>query len=986
MTNRKAGRLALLLASTVLGTGLANAQTATSPEQGGSPQPASPSRKIVSDQVTTGTATSNSPTPGAAEIIVTGSRIISSGIKAPTPVTVVSTAELLKKAPESISAGLYTLPQFKMTSGTSVTSAQAGTPSAGNYLNLRGLGAIETLVLVNGQRLPPTSFAGTVDANIIPQALIQRVDVVTGGASAAYGSDAVAGVVNFILDTKFNGIKGSAQYGLSSRADDHQTKFNIAVGHTYLDGRLHLEASFDYFNQPGISNNGARPYGGNYTGGWVETGNGTQANPYTPVYNVRIANGTYGTLILSGQNAAGGATPFTLNGYTFGPGGTYYKADLGTPTGTANFNVGGRDTAVAFGTTLTSALTTKQGFARADYDFGSDLHGFLQGSYTSSDNRYVTVGAGTQLGSFRIFSDNAFLPADVSNAMIAQGVSSFVAGRVEADQQPKTAYTNNQSWTVLGGLDGKLKNFKWNLNFSQGESILNMRHEGNFDQSKWFAALDAVRGPGGNIVCRITLTNPGLQDNCVPWNPFGNGSPSAASYAYFQTESRYRVKNVQSDIAASISGALFDLPAGAVNLALGGEYRHQSLDQTSNANPSVPIDLTGLRTYASTYNLTFNSTNVGKSHGAQSVKEAFAELAIPVLHDKAFFKSLDLSAAARYTDYSVSGGIWAWKGGFSWAPVQQLRFRGTYSQDIRAPTLYELFAGTSSVRGTFADIHTGVNTNTITLSHGNPNLKAEMARTLTIGGVWQPEFLPRFSASLDYYHIKIKNQITSLTINDINQRCEDSGGTDPLCQYINRPGAFSDHSAANFPISISSVPFNQANLVTEGFDYELNYRIPMKPLFFEDASRIDLRLIGNYTPKLTTQSAPTAAPVQNAGVAAGNYGVPRHKFTASFQFTEGPLSFGLDVRYLGTMFYSLVPTQYYTNNRLAPVAYLGANVSYDFKVKGHQLTAFLTGNNLTDKFVLAPQVNAQPTEFYPSFQSQYDVVGAYFVGGIRFKI
>ncbi len=919
------------------------------------------------------------------DIVITGSRIVANGYSAPTPVTVVSATELLKLAPESLAAGLARLPQFSATTGTNVTSSQAGTPSAGNYLNLRGLGAIETLVLLDGQRLPPTSFDGTVDANIIPQALIQRVDVVTGGASAAYGSDAVAGVVNFILDKKFEGLKGSVQYGISGRGDDHQLKFGVAAGANFLDNRLHLEASFDSFYQPGIATNDARPFGGNFTGGYVETGNGSAANPYTPNYNVRIANGTYGTLVQSARNAAGQAVPFTLNGTTFDPGGGYHKADLGTPTGTTNYNIGGADTAVTFGTTLTSLLNSKQAFGRADYDFGSSIHGFVQGSYSDSYTRYVTVASGTQLGSFQIFSDNAFLPASFSQAMMAQGVASFVGGRVEADQTPKVVYTNNNALTILAGVDGKLfSDFKWNVNYSHGESDLRTRQTGNFYQPNWFAALDAVVGPQGNPVCRVTLTNPGLYPGCVPWNPFGNGSPSQASYNYFQRDSTFRVKTKQDDVAASLSGGLFDLPAGTVNIAAGGEFRHETLHETSNNDPSVPIDLTGLRAYTSPYNLTFNSTNVGKANGSESVEEGFAEIAVPILRDKPLVRSLDFNAAGRYTNYSVSGGIWAWKGGASWVPVDQLRFRGTYSQDIRAPTLYELFAGVSSTRGLFNDIHTNTNTNTIVLTQGNPDLKPEVARTFTIGGVWQPPFIPGFSVSVDYFSIQIKDQITRLSTTDLNQRCEDSGGTDPVCAFINRPFAFSNRTAANFPTNISQVPFNQASLVTKGIDYELNYRLRLGTVVSDDPSAIDLRLIGNYTPKLTSRSGPTTTPVQDAGV-AGTAGVPKNKFTVSAQFTEGPLSFGFDVRYIGVLHYSLVSTQFYTNNTLPAIAYLNANISYDIKVQDHPLTLYLTATNLTDKFAFAPQVNAQPTEFYPSFQSDYDVVGRYVAGGVRFK-
>ena len=884
------------------------------------------------------------------------------------------------------------------TAGTNVTSSQAGTPSAGNYLNLRRLGQKETLLLLDGQRLPPTSFDGSTDANIIPQALVQRVDVVTGGASAAYGSDAVAGVVNFVIDPAFKGLKASAQYGISSRNDDHQEKFSLAYG-TNLTERLHFELGLDYFYQPGIATNDQRPYGGNFTGGYVNVGANAARpcaagvcaeNAFTPIFNVRLANGTYGTLINSGRNSAGATVPFSLNLFTFEPtlsGGPVsafgaHKADLGTPTGTPNFNVGGADTAVTFGTTLTSSLRTKQGFGRLDYDFGGDIHGFVQGSYTDSDTYYVTVGAGTQFQSFQIFSDNAFLPAGVRSQMIAEGVNSFVASRVEADQDPKKVFTNNQAITALAGLRGPLGKFKYNLNYSHGMSILNTQHYGNFFQSRWFAALDAVRDPTGNIVCRVTLTNPGLYPGCVPWNPFGNGSPSRASYDYFQNlPSTYRVRQAQDAFAANITGPLFDLPAGAVNIALGAEYRLQQLNQTSNNDPSKPIDLTGLRTNANPYNLTFNSTNVGKAFGKQTIKEGYAEVAIPILRDQPFFHALDLNGAARYTDYSVSGGIWSWKAGVSWSPVEELRLRATLSRDIRAPNLYELFAGVSSTRGTFTDIHTGVNTNVIALTQGNTGLKPETARTFTAGAIFQPHFLHGFSVSVDYFRIELKNQITTLSTTDLNQRCEDSGGTDPVCAFIVRPLPFADRTVANFPTTISQVPFNQASLITQGIDYEINYRFPL------GAGQMGLRVLGNYTPVLTTRtsSAANVNPVLNAGVAGS--GPPRHKITGSIDYSIGGLHLGADVRYLDALFYTRQANVFVTNNRLPPVAYLNANISYDFDLGNKRtITVFASGTNLTDHFVFAPQNNAQPTEFYPSFQSQYDVVGRYLVVGARVRL
>ncbi|RAK61182.1 TonB-dependent receptor [Phenylobacterium hankyongense] len=912
------------------------------------------------------------------EVVVTGSRIVANGYTAPTPVTVVSTTELQKSAPESISAGLEKLPQFAATAGSNAQSTQAGTPSAGNYLNLRHLGSNENLVLLDGQRLPPTSFDGTVDTNIIPQALIQRVDIVTGGASAAYGSDAVSGVINFILDTKFNGLKGQVQTGISQYSDDEQFKFSLAGGTNFNDGKGHFEFSLDHFEQPGIKSNADRPNGADLGGGWVETGNGTASNPYTPTNNVRFGNATYGTFINSGSFAPGS----TINGvaccvgFAFMPDGTPYKPNMGTPTGTANFNVGGEG-GVAYGATLTSSLNTNQAFGRFDYELTPDIHAFSQFSFSEGDSEYVTVAAGTQLNAFKIYPDNAFLPASVAAAMTGP----FTASRIEADQPPKRAVTKNVVYTFLTGLTGKIGDYNWGINYSHGDSLLRTDHYGNFNQSHWYAALDAVKGPNGNIVCRTSITNPGLYPGCVPWNPFGNGAPSAAAYNYILGVSQFQVRNKQDDFAGQISGSVFELPAGPIQAAVGAEWRHQTLVEESNNDPSTPIDQTGLRTTVSPFVLTYNSTNVGKANGQESVKEAFVEVAVPILRDVPFAESLDLNGAARYTDYSVSGSVNTWKIGASWTPIHELRVRANLSQDIRAPTLYELFAGTSATRGTFNDIHTGANTNTITLSMGNPNLKPEIGRTTTLGVIWQPDYIPGFSASLDYFDLTIRGAITKLTTTDLNQQCENSHGTASICQYIVRPLPYSDTSAANFPTNLITVPFNQAMIYMHGIDYEANYRLPLDRFFSSSNARVDLRLIGNYTPSFKAQSGPGVAPVQEAGLVTF---IPKNKVNVGATYTDGPLSFGVQARYLGAVTRTTTPGVYYTDNKIPAVTYVDLNAAYDFEVRGHKFTAYANVTNLTNKFVFMPSTG-QPTEFYPSQQSLYDVVGRYYVAGLKFE-
>ena len=953
-------------------------------------------------------------------VVVTGSRIVSNGYQAPTPVTTVTAQDLTRATPESIPAGLQQLPQFSMTSGSNVASSQAGTPSAGNYLNLRGLGSIENLILLDGQRLPATSFNGTVDTNIIPQAFIQRVDVVTGGASAAYGSDAVSGVVNFILDKKFNGIKGQIQGGVSDYDDDAQLKLSVAGGTSLFDGRGHFEISYDHFQQPGIKcdrktpDDCSRPF----AYGNMLTGSGTKANPYTLSKNVSINNATFGTYINGAYNANGQkVNNFTYTGSQFGTGGVVEPFNPGNPTGTSNISTDG-DGAYSFGTTLTSALQTDQGYARFDYDITPDIHSHVSLIYSQSQTSYVTVASGTQFSAFNVFQDNAFLPTSVSQAMAAQGVAYFTASRVEADQTPKLVKTLNGVWIGSAGLDGSLGNWKWTVDYSHGDSQLRTDHYGNFIQSRWYAALDAVRDPStGNVVCRTTLTNPGLYPGCTPWNPFGVGSPSQASYNYVEGVSKYQVENRQDDVSGQISGPLFDLPAGTVNLATGFEYRYEQLKETSNNNPADPIDQTGFchavdATGAPTgapvtsaqcnaaagngivsstptpFLLTYNSTNVGKAAGNQSIEEGFLEFAVPVVKDLPYAEDIDLDLAYRFAQYSVSGSATTWKLGGNWQPFDELRIRTTLSRDFRAPTLYELFAGTSATRGLFDDaVHSGVQANTITLTQGNPDLKPEIGNTMTLGAVWTPDYVPGFSASLDYYAIKIDNEITQLPTLVLDSDCEASNGTSPLCTYINRPTPFSDHSEASFPTSITRLPFNQAYVTMNGWDLDMTENLPLDILFPTDANMV-FRFIGNYTPNYTTNAGSGAASIQNAGLngegAQSSLVMPKTRFNLSANYINGPLNLGVRIRYIGPTRYTNNPTLYYTNNEISQVAYVDLNASYDFTVDNHAFSAYAGIQNVGNKFVFVPNTG-QPEEFYPTQQELYDVVGRYYTFGIRFN-
>lgn len=918
------------------------------------------------------------------DIVVTGSRIVRNGYTAPTPVTVMAVEQLQQTAPGSVPDGLNQLPQFTVSSGTQNTGNQATSPNAGNYLNLRGLGSIRNLVLLDGQRIPPTSFQGTVDTNVIPSSLVSRVDVVTGGASAAYGSDAVSGVINFILDTGFTGIKGSTKVGISDYGDDLSSGFDIALGFD-VGERGHILLSADHYQRDGIPRNEDRPRGGD----WItQVGNGTAAAPYRNAGPVYYQTGTFGTLFPLGANFANN-TGNPLAGYHFLPDGSLVRFDPGvTPAGSSNVGIGG-DGSPSIGKTLTGSQVTDQLFGRFDYRLNDNVNFFAQLGFAQSENAFVTIGSGTQTNAFYIYADNPYLPTWAQTALNGYAGRDGVwgtaddrrvgGGRIHADQPFKELVSHNTAYTFLTGLQGNLGDYRWKATYAHGESLLRAAHSGNFDQQRYFASLDAVRDSRGNIVCNITVTHPGLMDDCRPINYFGQGRPSSDDWAWVSQTSKYRVSQDMDIFAAEISGDLFNLPAGPVSFATGAEWRTQSLNQVSNSDPSIATPTTGLRTNVAATINKYNSTNVGFAQGEYDVAEVFLETAVPLLADAPFAKALEVNGAVRYTEYSTSGGVTTWKVGLSYTPFEDLRFRYTKSRDIRAPTLYELFAGDQAARGGFFDALTGRNDNVITLSSGNPDLKPEIGDTYTVGAIYQPSFLSGFTMSADYFSIEISDAIANLNRDDANEECIATNGASPLCQYIIRPFPFGHTPVSdNFPLATRVVPYNQALASLRGVDYELSYNLPFTALGRN--GDLGLRLIGSYVPGRKSRSDINAAPVQNANVGIN----AKHRINLQANYREGPFSLVAQARYIGEMQRTRNPTIYYEEPNVPAVVYVDLTANYDFTVGENEFRAFLTINNAFDE--KPPLIgNGQPGQMYPTNQGIYDVVGPYYTVGLRFE-
>ncbi|RYE50585.1 MAG: TonB-dependent receptor, partial [Hyphomicrobiales bacterium] len=646
-------------------------------------------------------AQSNDPA-GAAErvtepndIVVTGSRIIRNGYNSPTPITVATTEQLIKAAPTNLPDALNQLPQFLNSGGPTRGNPQTVNSGAhGNLLNLRGVGPQRTLILMDGMRLPPTTYGGSVDTNIVPQLLIQRVDIVTAGVSAVYGSDAVAGVVNFVLDEKFEGLRAVGQQGITSRGDGRNYRLGVAGGFA-LGERARLLLSLERYKSKGFSTD-ARPknHGPYFAIGSTGVGApGSATNPFKIASDVHWLLGTEGGVALSG--------PFALTNFV-APG-SYRPINLGTPTGTPNFFIGGDAFAAPPGQTAARDLTTEQAFARLTYDLTGDVKAYAQFIGSQTRTSYVTLPNNAFYST--IFSGNAFLPAELQARLTATNTPGFAFSHIYSAEGNTPARERTRFYMGAVGLQGQIDSkFSWDLSYNYGHSQHIVKQDNSWEARRYAAAIDAVDEgvfnsgtANGNIVCRVTLTNPDVFPGCVPFNPFGPGASSPQARAFVdQGTPEYRAVISQHNVEGAISGELFELWAGPVSTSVGASYRRSKLTLAGNGDPSVNYNVPGVRGIPATQTRWMGTLNVGHAFGSQSVKEAFAEVVIPLLKDVPLVQSLDISGAARFTDYKTSGSVWTWKVGGTWRPIDDILFRATYSRDIRAPTLFDLYAGQSS--------------------------------------------------------------------------------------------------------------------------------------------------------------------------------------------------------------------------------------------------------------------------------------------------
>lgn len=903
-------------------------------------------------------------------VVVTGSRIGNPNFESPTPLTSVSTEDLALAAPTQIAEGIAQLPQFQNSVSTAGGAfGPANSQRFGNYLNLRGLGAQRVLVLQDGQRLQSTGNNGGVDATLIPQMLVSQVDVVTGGASAVYGSDAVSGVVNFILDKHMEGLKIQANAGATAGGDIVDTgrgaswRIGVAGGMSFLDDRLHIVASAEHYHTDPIF----RTEVPRIAEGRVLVGLGTAASPYYGIQNGRYSQvGSYG-FVLDGPLA--GQT-FTPNGQGLMP------YDQGVPTPTAGTSVGGDGTIFdPRGATQIARQTVNQVFIRPEFDFGNDIVGFLSVGYNTA------AYDGNTGPPFRrqtvIFADNAYLPASARSQLGSTPSFRIASNNPLAPGQ--WFYQDATSLRANVGLSGKLfSRFNWDIAY--GHDFNSFKSKAfDTNNAKYYAAVDAVRDANGNIVCRVSLTNPGLYPGCQPLKVFGAGQGGDAWY-YAMDYSFWTATNKMDDIIATVAGDLFELPAGPLSFAVGAEYRELSFKQITNSPPTVFPAFTGLRGVLPAFNLAHSTLNVGVGEGSENVTEVFGEVSAPVFKDTSF-GSLELNAAARVTDYSTSGSVTTWKAGGVYTPLEGLKLRATASRDIRAPTLFELFGGRQQAATPLADQLTGLNGVIQVVSGGNPDLTPEEADTMTAGFVFEPTFVPRLSLSVDYYSIDI-NQAIALpyAAADILNLCAASNYTGETCAYVERPLGPTNTTAGNFPTAIYTLNQNLAKQTVEGVDLEASYRFNLGP------GEVRLHGAANYLIKFDQTTSPTSGVGHRAGNADfANNPLPEWRGTLGAAYEVGGFSVGLQGRYIGSFARSAVQVYRADFAEIPSVWYTDLNASYRFEDAVGEPEFFVVVNNLLDEGPpLAPQLGG-PGLAVPWYAQVHDQRGRYVTAGIRAK-
>jgi outer membrane receptor protein involved in Fe transport len=1063
------------------------------------------------------------------EFVVTGSRLKASPNEtAPLPITTVDAAQLRALGNSDPTATLRQIPAL-LASGTVADSIERGAGGVGQAtLNLRQLGANRTLVLVDGYRhVSGVAGSQTVDVATIPNALIERVDVLTGGASAIYGADAVTGVVNYVLKKDFEGLNLDAQFGISDYGDGQTYRIEGAWGKNFADGRGNITFAAGYTkdtevgfqDRPFTANNGRGNNSTTYENPLKRFQKG-DINPATmPNFASYYSNANgllpFGFSIPTAAEFGGlfgGATPtaaeaalmaraagapsfvigarptFAISSYS----GLVFRRDFGffgadinnngigdceeSFVGLTGFGGGGCYVTTAGGgvkifqdgiistdqnqfggdgaaerPNLASLLPGSERIyanLRARYELSSAAEVFIDAKYTRNDavsrSEYNSF-----YDSLLIFADNPFIPAVLRPDAIEAG--GLRVSRDMTDLGDGIERARRETYRIVAGVRGEITphlNYELVANYGRTDNSVTDSNSVRFD--RLFAAIDVVTGANGQPTCRVntgnTTPHPGSQffpvirpgfftfrpddGTCVPANILAGPdgiSQAAANWITTPTTNRFRLEQtVITALFTGDTGGFLNLPGGAIQYAAGAEYRQEKSRSTFDPLVLGIIPQTGPANLVGQFvgstpganprpqSLIFDPSNRTNNAGGQfDVYEVFGEVKLPIVKDAPFAHELTVGAAGRYADYSTVGGAFTWNVNGTWAPIKDIKFRGTYSRAIRAPNISELFDPAQGATFRPADPCSIVNQNATPLRKqnciaaatalgianptqfinsytdpltarfggtigGNPNLQEEAATTWTVGTLIQPSFVPGLTLSADYYSIKINNAIANIPAQVIVNTCYDIAFPNQFCDLFSRnapttPGATSATQQNLFGFNSLNQRFlNFARIETAGVDFSVNYRFTLW-----DKNNIALGLNGNWTQKVNRFFDPSDLTKVNP--ALRELSVPEWSGVGSVTYNRGAVTLGYNVQYVQSTAAASAIEIERINTEFGPAGfapdYWIHNVNFNVDILEDRFSVYGGVNNLT---------NAQP---YLS-SSAYPVsgMGRFYFIGIRAKI
>ena len=996
-----------LLASSVFASAVLIALPAAAQQNPTTPA-CDPQRQDCSAQspgVVPGDTTTQATTPEAAgqDIVVTGSRIASPGAVSASPLQTIGAAQIRQQGAINIQEVLQLNPTFG-TPGISRTNSSFATQSAGvATVNLRNLGEDRTLVLVNGRRfVSGVPGSNAVDLNVIPTQFLDRVDVLTGGASAVYGSDAVAGVVNFIYKTKFDGVQLDGQFGISPQGDGADKQVNLLVGKNFADGRGNIMLFGGYSKQGTVLKRDRSTEAGSSAVDTTSLGGsitGNDADLFTP------------STLLSG----------------FIPGGRFYA---GAGDTRQRFSYGANNvltncTSVSCGGFNRSdfrylAVPVERYVAagRANFEVSPAVNVFLEGNFARTkvntviepfplDSKFGNTLASGQIPIQTVVGGvtyrNPFVPDAIFNAATdtnGDGLKDIFFDRRLSDFGPRTSSASRDLFRVAGGINGKVLDdrFSYEVYGIYGQTIEHQSGNGQFDSRRFAQALNSYRDPvTGTIQCADPAARAA---GCVPANIYGiNALAPAAGYLAVPVTLATRV--TQTVGGANVSGKLFSIfGADPIGISLGGEYRRETssnvfdllTQQGLNGNNALPA-----------------------TSGSFDVYEGFAEAIVPLLQDRPFVHSLSVRGAVRASHYSTVGDTLSYNFGGEWAPTRDIRFRVMQARSVRAPNISELFsapqqnfpsglqdpcagvtATTPGALGTNCRAAPGVAANiaangAFTLSQadlqgitsfegGNPRLQEEKGDSFTAGVVLNPRSvlgLRNLVVTVDYFNIRVKDAIVQTPLQFILSQCYSQSVQASCAAVVRRPTAVGANSAGSIN-QLFTAPVNSGGLKTSGIDAVVDWRTNLNALGVGG----NLNLHGAYTHLISGYTVPQ--PDSPRDYFAGEIGAARDKFTVAAGYDLRGVGLTMTGTWIGQSFLDDQLTGVRAGNQaysVRPQFYLDSQIRFQTR-DGFEF--YVGANNLfNNQPPYLADIGASAGQ--DTDAGTYDALGRRYYAGVRMK-